>query len=124
VSREFHLITRERPATDGLFDALRGVSGDNGTPELDGDFEDPNTYMNISTPDLWIEIEPPGNVEAADLEGEYGGRALPEPDSRLCLWLTVANVPVGAPSNSAELIWRVFEDLAAHYDGIAIDASG
>ena len=124
MSREFRLITRERPVADGLLDALRKVSGDNGAPELDGDFDNPNTYVNVSGPDLWVEIEPPGRVEGADLEGEYGDRLLLEPDSNLCLWLTLANVPVGAPSNSAEVIWRVFEDLAARYDGIAIDASG
>lgn len=123
MSREFHLITRERPATDGFLDALRKVSGDDAEPELDGDFDDPNTYVNVSGPDLWIEIEPPGHIEAADLEGEYGDRVLPEPDSDRCLWLTVANIPAGAPSGSAEAAWRVFEDLATGYDGIAIEVS-
>lgn len=59
MSQEFHLITRERPSRDGLFDALRKVSGGNAEPELDGDFEDPNAYVNISSPDLWMELEPP-----------------------------------------------------------------
>ncbi len=123
MSREFHLVTRERPARDGLLEALSKVSGDNAESELDGEFDDPNTYVNISGPDLWIEIEPPGHVEAADLEGNYGDRTLPEADSDLCLWLTVANIPAGAPSGSAEAAWRMFEDLAAGYDGIAVEPS-
>jgi hypothetical protein len=123
VSRELHLITRERPATDGLLDALRKVSAGGAMPELDGDFGDPNTYVSISGPELWIEIEPPGHVEAADLEAEYEDRTLPEPDSELCLWLTVANIPAGAPPGSAEAAWRAFEGLAACYDGIAVVTS-
>jgi hypothetical protein len=91
VSREFHLITRERPSSQGLLDALRKVSGDTAEPELDGDFEDPNTYVNVSGSGLWREIEPPGHVEAAP--------------------------------GSAKAAWRVFEDLADTYDGIAIEAS-
>ena len=34
---------------------------------------------------------------ASDLAESYEGRVLPEPDSDLCLWLTVANIPAGAP---------------------------
>jgi hypothetical protein len=123
VSREFHLITREHPSSEGLLDALRKVITGNAEPELDGDFENPNTYVNVSGPDLWIEIEPPGHVEAADLEGEYDDRTLPEPDSESCLWLTVANIPTGSAPGSAEAAWRVFEDLADTYDGIAVEAS-
>jgi hypothetical protein len=124
MSREYHLVTRERPAGDGFLSALRDATGDAAEPEVDGDFEDPNTYLNVSSPQLWIEIEPPGHVEAADLDGSYDDAAVPEPDGDLCLWLTIANVPAGAPTGSAELAWRVFEDLACRYDGIAIDPSG
>jgi hypothetical protein len=123
VSQEFHLITRERPSSEGLLDALRNLGGDNADPELDGEFDDPNTYVNVSSPDLWIEIEPPGHVEAVDLERNYDDSALPEPDRDLCLWLTVANVPLGAPAGSAEVTRRVFEDLAGRYHGIAIETS-
>ncbi len=123
MSREFHLVTRERPDTGGFLRALRDAAGDAAEPEVDGDFGNPNGYLNVSGPRLWIEIEPPGHVEAADLDGDYG-IALPEPDGDLCLWLTVANVPAGAPADSAGVAWRVFEDLAARYDGIAIEPSG
>ncbi len=125
MSREFQLVTRERPLADGFLSALREATGDAAEPEVDGDFEDPNTYLNISGPQLWIEIEPPGHVEAADLDGSYDGdAALPEPDGDGCLWLTIANIPAGAPSDSAEVAWRVFEYLAARYDGVAIKPSG
>lgn len=120
MSREFHLLTRERPAGEGFLDALRKVIRDSAEPELDGDFEDPNAYVNICNPDLWIEIEPPGHVEAADLEGYYDDTVLPKPDSDLCLWLTVANVPAGAPADSDEVAWRVLEDLGARHDGVVI----
>jgi hypothetical protein len=123
VSREFHLLTRARPLRDGLLDALRAATGETAAPEIDGDFEDPNTYLNVSGPDLWFGIEPPGHVEAVDLEGNYDDTPLPEPDRDLCLWLTVANVPAGAPGGSAEVTWRVFEDLADRYDGIAVETS-
>lgn len=123
MSREFHLVTRERPLTGGFLDALREATGQAAAPEIDGDFEDPNDYLNVSGPDLWIEIEPPGHVEAVDLEGNYDDTVLPEPDRDSCLWLTVASVPVGAPDASAEVTWRVFEDLADRYDGIAIGTS-
>lgn len=122
MSREFHLVTRERPARDGFLTALREATGDAAEPEVDGDFEDPNAYLNVSGPRLWIEVEPPGHVEAADLDGSYDA-ALPDPDSDRCLWLTVASVPAGAPGDSAEVIWRAFEHLASRYDGIAIDPS-
>jgi hypothetical protein len=122
MSREFHLITRERPSGDGFLAALCKVSSGDVEPKLDGDFEDPNAYVNVSGPDVWIELEPPGHVEAADLEDSYEGRVLPEPDSDLCLWLTVANIPAGAPAGSADTAWRVFEDLATEYSGMAVAA--
>lgn len=121
MSREFHLITRRRPSRDGLLDALRQVGGGEVEFKLDGDFEDPNAYVNVSSPDLWIELEPPGHVAAAELEECHEGRALPEPDNDLCLWLTIANVPAGAPASSADIALRVFEDLADHCQGIAIE---
>jgi hypothetical protein len=125
VSREFHLITRERPTGDGFRSALGDATGDAAEPEVEGEFDDPNAYLNVSGPRLWIEIEPPGHVEAADLDDSYDDTTtLPDPDGDLCLWLTVANVPAGAPADSAEVIWRVFEDLATRYDGIAIEPSG
>jgi hypothetical protein len=124
VSREFHLVTRERPAGEEFLAALREATGADagGEPEVDGDFDDPNAYLNVSGPWLWIEVEPPGHVEAADLDGSYDDTTtLPEPDGDLCLWLTVASVPAGAPAGSAETARRTFESLAARYDGIAID---
>jgi hypothetical protein len=123
MSREFHLITRERPSTDGFLGALHRVSSGDVEAKLDGDFEDPNAYVNVSGADLWIELEPPGHVEASDLAESYEGRVLPEPGSDLCLWLTVANIPAGAPPGSADTAWRVFEDLAVGYGGIAVAAS-
>ena len=44
-----------------------------------------------------------------------------EPDGDLCLWLTVAHVPAGAPDGSAGVARRVLGELAARYDGIAIE---
>jgi hypothetical protein len=124
VSREFHLVTRERPSRDSLLSALRAAAPETAPPDLDGDFEDPNAYLNVSGPDLWIEIEPPGHVEALDLAGSYSDTALPEPDSHWCLWLTVASVPAGAPAGSAEVTARAFGDLADRFDGIAVETSG
>lgn len=121
MSREFHLITRQRPVEDGFLTALRDT-GRAGAAEIDGNFENPNAYLSVSGPELWIEIEPPGHVEATDLDGAYAqDTALPEPDSDVCLWLTIANIPASAPAGSAEVAWRVFEDLAVRYHGIAIE---
>jgi len=125
VSQEFHLVTRERPAGEGFRDALRAATGDDAAaePEVDGDFDDPNGYLNVSAPRLWLELEPPGHVEAADLEGGYAG-GLPEPDDEQCLWLTVVHVPAGAPADSAGVARRLLADLAARYDGVAIEPAG
>ena len=121
MSQEFHLVTRERPPGAALRRALRDATGAQAAePEVDGDFDNPNAYLNVSGPGLWIEMEPPGHVEAADLDGSYGDDVtLPEPDGDRCLWLTIANVPAGAPAGSAETARRAFEDLASRYDGIA-----
>jgi hypothetical protein len=99
------------------------ATGETETPKIDGGFEDPDAYLNVTGPDLWIEVEPPGHVEAVDLEGSYGDVALSEPDRGLCLWLTIAQVPVGVPGGSAEVTWRLFEDLANRYDGVAVETS-
>jgi hypothetical protein len=123
VSREFHLVTRERPARDSLLAALHAATGETTPPDVDGDFENPNAYLNVSGPSLWIEIESPGHVEALDLSGSYDDTALPEPDSDWCLWLTVANVPAGAPPGSAGVTARAFRNLADRYDGIAVEPS-
>ena len=123
MSQELHLVTRERPPADGFLSALRDATGDE-EPEVDGDFDDPNTYLSVSSPQLWIEIEPPGHVEAADLDDSYNDdTTLPEPDGDRCLWLTLANVPAGAPGDSAEVARHVFENLASRYDGVAIEPS-
>jgi hypothetical protein len=122
VSQEFHLVTRERPAGEGFRDALREAIGDDAAapPDVEGDFGDPNAYLNVSAPQLWLEIEPPGHVEAADLAGDYAAD-LPDPDDDQCLWLTVANVPAGAPDGSAAIARRALESLAARYDGVAVE---
>jgi hypothetical protein len=84
VSREFQLVTRERPLTDGLLDALHAATGETAAAEIDADFEDPNAYLNVSGPDLWVEVEPPGHVEAVDLVGSYDDTVLPEPETCAC----------------------------------------
>ena len=122
MSQELHLVTRERPAGDGFRDALREATGADAAaePEVDGDFGDPNGYVNVSGPQLWLELEPPGHVEAADLDGGYAGD-LPDPDDEQCLWLTVARVPAGSPAGSAGIARRALEFLAARYDGVAVE---
>jgi len=59
VSRGFHLVTRERPLRDVFLDALREATGQATAPQIDGDFEDPNDYLNVSGPHLWIEAQVP-----------------------------------------------------------------
>lgn len=121
MSREFHLVTRDRPGGDDFRTAVHDAAGA-AKPEIDGDFQDPNTYLNVSGPQLWIEIEPPGHVEAADLAGDYpADAAMPEPDSEKCLWLTIANIPAGAPDGSAEVAWRLLEELADRFHGVALE---
>ena len=122
MSKEIHLATRERPDAGVFLSAVRAAGGGDAEVMPDSGFDDPNGYINVSGPSLWIEIEPPGHVEAADLEDMYASNvALPEPDDEQCLWLTVANIPVGAPAGSAEVAWRVFEDLASRYHGVAFN---
>jgi hypothetical protein len=119
VSQDIHLVTRERPDAGVFVSAVRDAGGEDA--EVTPGFDDPNGYVNISGPALWVEIEPPGHVEAADLEDMYTAAevALPEPDDQQCLWLTVATIPAGAPDGSAEVTWTVFKDLASRYGGVA-----
>jgi hypothetical protein len=86
-----------------------------------GDFEDPDDYLNISSHDLWIEIQPPGHVEAIDLGDIHHDITLPQPDDEGCLWHTVATIPASAPPHSADVIWQTFRHLAHAHHGIAID---
>jgi hypothetical protein len=120
MSQDIHLVTRERPSAEALVSAVREAGGEDA--EVTPGFDDPNGLVNITGPALWIEIEPPGHVEAADLEEMYTAEvALPEPDDEHCLWLTVANVPAGAPDGSAEVVWSVFENLASRCQGVAFN---
>ena len=122
MSREFHLITRERPSADGFLAALSDAARGTAKPEMDGDFDNPNGYVNVSGPRLWIEAEAPGHVDAADLDDAYpSGTVLPEVGSEQCLWLTVANIPAGAPAHSADVVWRALEDLAARCQGNVVE---
>jgi hypothetical protein len=123
VSTEYHLLTRERPTPGGLALALREAA-EPGTvaPTVDGDLTDPNSYLTITGPGTLIELEPPGHVEAADLDGHYpDGTTLPLPDAHQCLWLTVATIPATAPPGSDHTAWRLLQDLALRYDGTTLD---
>ncbi|MBO0868667.1 MAG: hypothetical protein J2P15_08900 [Micromonosporaceae bacterium] len=120
MSREYYLVTRDRPSARAFVRMLTEAAGHN--LDIDGDFEDPDDYLNISSDDLWIEVEPPGHVEAIDLTDLDEDATLPQPDGEGCLWYAVANVPGGAPPISADIIWKAFLDLAQAYNGIAIDA--
>ncbi len=119
MSREYHLITRDRPSGWAFVRTLTEAAGRK--VDVQGDFEDPDGYLNVTADDLWIEVEPPGHVEAADLEGAYEDVELPEPDEDGCLWYAVANVPAGAPPISADVIWLCFRRLAAAHHGVAVD---
>jgi hypothetical protein len=119
VSREYHLVTRARPSSRAFIRTLTEVAGHN--VDIEGDFADPDDYLNISSPDLLIEVEPPGHVEAVDLSDIDRDGTLPQPDEDGCLWHTVASVPAGAPPISADVIWQTFRRLAESGDGIAID---
>jgi hypothetical protein len=120
VSREYYLVTRERPSGRAFVRTLTEAAGHN--VDIEGDFEDPDDYLNISAHDLLIEVQPPGHVEAIDLADDIGQDvALPQPDEEGCLWHTVANVPAAAPPISADIIWQTFRHLAEAYHGVAID---
>jgi hypothetical protein len=120
VSREFQLITRRRPDPWAFARTLSEAAGCK--IDIAGDFADPDDYLNISAPDLWLEVEPPGHVEYADLRKLYPGDiALPEPDDEGCLWHTIASVPAGVPSSGATVIAETFQRLADNYEGIALE---
>lgn len=120
MSREFHLVTRARPDRWAFVRTLTEAAGHN--VEINGDFGDPDDYLNIGADDLWIEVEPPGHVEAADLAGTYGDEVeLPRPDDEGCLWLTVASVPAGAPAFGADVIALTFHRLAEAYVGVTAE---
>jgi hypothetical protein len=121
MSREYHLITSRRPSTRAFVRTLAEAAGRK--VNVIGDFENVDDYLNVSAadPDLWIEVEPPGHVEAIDLDGSYEDIVLPDPDEEGCLWYAVANIPAGAPPGSAEVIWLTFRRLAADHGGIAIE---
>jgi hypothetical protein len=120
VSREYYLVTRDRPGARAFVRTLTEAAGH--TIDIDGDFEDTDDYLNISSPDLLIEVEPPGHVEAADLTDLGPDVTLPAADDEGCLWHTVATVPAGAPPISADVIWETFRRLAEAYGGVAVDA--
>jgi hypothetical protein len=119
VSREYHLISRDRPSGRAFIGTLTEVTGHN--VDIEGDFEDPDGYLNITSDDLLIEVEPPGHVEAIDLADLAGDITLPEPDEEGCLWYTTANIPASAPPISADIIWQTFMRLAKAHHGVAID---
>lgn len=121
MSRDFHLITRQRPTASAF---ARTVSEAAGHPvDIAGDFEDPDDYLNLSDDDgLWVEVEPPGHIEHGDLRPMYPGElvVLPEPDDEGCLWFTAASVPAGAPPAGADVILEAFRRLARTHEGIAL----
>jgi hypothetical protein len=120
VSREYYLITTDRPSSQAFVRTLTEVTGH--AVEVDGDFDDPDDYLNITSHDLFIEVEPPGHIEAIDLADDVDeGVTLPQPDDEGCLWQAVANVPAGAPPIGAEIVLETFRRLAQDFHGIAVD---
>lgn len=120
MSREYYLVTRDRPGSRAFIRTLTEVTGH--TVDIEGNFEDPDDYMNITSHDLLIEVQPPGHVEAIDLNDDIGPDVtLPQPDEEGCLWHTVANIPASAPPISADIIWHTFTRLAQAHHGVAID---
>jgi hypothetical protein len=121
MSRDFHLVTRLRPDAWAFARTLSEAVGR--SVDIDGDFNDPDDYLNISADDgLWIEVEPPGHVEYDDLRKMYPDVfvVLPGPDDEGCLWFTAASVPAGSPSTGADVIWEVFQRLARVHEGTAL----
>jgi len=119
VSQEFQLITRYCPVPWALARTLAEAAGRK--VDIEGNFSDPDDYLNISGDNLWIEVEPPGHVEYAELRTLIADDvALPEPDEEGCLWHATARVPAGAPSAGAELIWTTFQRLADDHEGVAL----
>jgi hypothetical protein len=122
MSRDYHLITHRRPSSQAFARALTEAVGRD--VEVIGDFDDVDDYVNVKAadPDLWIEVEPPGHVEAIDLADSYEDVVLPDPDGQGCLWFAAAHIPAGGPPGSAEAIWQTFCRLAAEHGGIAVEA--
>jgi hypothetical protein len=121
VSRDFHLITRLRPDAWAFARTVSEAAGRK--VDIEGDFGDPDDYLHISADDgLWIEVEPPGHIEADDLREMYAvDVALPDPDDEGCLWFTAASVPASAPGASAQVIRETFSRLAENHEGIEIE---
>jgi hypothetical protein len=120
VSRDFHLITRLRPDAWAFARTVSEAAGRK--VDIEGDFGDPDDYLNISADGLWLEVEPPGHVEADDLRELYPvDVALPDPDDEGCLWFTAASVPATAPGVSAQVIRETFRRLAEDHEGIEIE---
>jgi hypothetical protein len=119
VSREYHLVTRDRPSTRAFIHTLTEATGHN--IDIAGNLEDPDDYLNITSHDLLIEVQPPGHVEATDLNDIDQNVTLPQPDDEGCLWHTAANIPASAPPISADIIWQTFTRLAQAHHGAAID---
>jgi hypothetical protein len=121
VSLDFHLITRQRPSPLAFARTLSEAAG--GKVDIVGDFADPDDYLNVTAPDLWLEVEPPGHVEYADLRKLYPADdiTLPDPDDDGCLWHTVASLPAGAPPFGEAVITETFQRLAASYEGVALE---
>lgn len=122
MSRDFQLITRYCPAPWSFARTVAETAGR--MVDIDGDFSNPDDYLHISTDDdsLWIEVEPPGHVEHADLRTLIPDDvALPEPDDEGCLWYTTASVPAGSPELGAQVIRQAFQHLAEDHEGIALE---
>lgn len=122
MSQELHLITRQRPATSAFTEILAAAAPGQDTPSIDGDFADPDAYLNISAPGLWIELEAPGHIEHADAQEIYHDTTtLPEPDEQGCLWLTTASIPNSAPPPSKDVAWQLLRELAARFEGMTVE---
>lgn len=118
MSREYVLITPRRPSALAFVRTVAEAAAEQ--VEVDGDFEDVDDYLHVSAPNLWMEVEPPGYVEAVDLEEMHPDVQLPQSDDEGCLWLTVANVPSASPPASGNIAWLTFRRLAEDYDGVTI----
>ena len=120
MSREFHLITRYRPAPWSFARTVTEAAGRK--VDIEGNFGNPDDYLNLTADGLWVEVEPPGHVEHADLRKLFPEDvALPEPDDEDCLWHTTARIPAGASSFGAEVIWKTFQCLAEDHEGVALE---
>lgn len=121
MSTEFQLVTRTRPGPWAFVRTLTETAGH--ALDIDGDFGDPDDFLNISDDDgLWIEVEPPGHVEYDDLRSMIDEEtALPEPDDEGCLWHATARIPASGSPLGINAIWETFLRLAEAHDGVAIE---